>query len=120
MIQDISSPPLDEVPIFDRQLKEERDYWIARLTPAPRPVPPEPREILDLDWPASLGWELRRLARDSPLLVYVALTTALEVCLHRLSGELSISIGSPPLLEAHGPASNAVAVVDQIDPERPF
>ncbi|HXO22425.1 MAG TPA: amino acid adenylation domain-containing protein [Thermoanaerobaculia bacterium] len=136
---------MDEVPIFDRQLKEERDYWIARLTPAPRPVlpipelprrgrvagqdlsvpslhpvAPEPREILDLDWPASLGWELRRLARDSPLLVYVALTTALEVCLHRLSGELSISIGSPPLLEAHGPASNAVAVVDQIDPERPF
>ncbi|HXO42599.1 MAG TPA: amino acid adenylation domain-containing protein, partial [Thermoanaerobaculia bacterium] len=141
MIQDIAAnQAASEPPIFDRRLKQERDYWVARLTPAPRPVTPipertqpgslaghdplDPAAAFDLDWPAALGAELRRLARDSALLVHVALTAALEICLHRLTGERSIWIGSPALLTADGrggerQAANAVVVADEIDPRRP-
>jgi amino acid adenylation domain-containing protein len=141
LIQDVVAIPPATEPIFDRRLKQERDYWIARLTPAPRPVAPipertrpslpagrdplEPAAAFDLDWPAALGAELRRLARDSPLLVHVALTAALEACLHRLTGERSTWTGSPALLAAGGPGrerqgANAVVAADEIDPRRPF
>jgi amino acid adenylation domain-containing protein len=137
-----TQPMPDEAPLFDRRQKEERDYWVARLTPAPRPVLPIPElppasgaagrersptpatSAIDLDWPAEIGTQLCRLARGSLWLVYVALAAALEVCLHRLSGERSVSIGSAALLRARPagapPAANAIAVVDEIDPERSF
>ena len=146
MIQEIAAnpPPAGEPPIFDRRLKEERDYWVARLTPAPRPVTPIPERTqpggtaghdpldpaaataaFDLDWPTALGAELRRLARDSAVLVHVALTAALAACLHRLTGERSTWIGSPALLASGEPgrerqAANAVVVAGEIDPRRPF
>jgi len=134
LIREISSPATGSAaPVFDRRLKEERDWWIARLTPLPRPVGPASFGAasgagraplgagVEIELPAALAGELRRLTNDSPFLLHAAFTAAVAACLSRLSGERAVCLGSPALAAAEMPVRpNALAVVVAVDPARSF
>ncbi len=118
-------------PLFDRRLKEERDYWLARLSPPPEPVdlglarPAAGRAgaaAVDLELPESSRAALERLTGGSPFLIGTALLTALGICLYRLSGRRRIAVGAPALRTAEmpPPAPNALVLLLEIAPERTF
>jgi amino acid adenylation domain-containing protein len=118
-------------PLFDRRLKEDRDYWLAQLSPPPEPVDlgldrPAARgaaaTAVDLELPESSWAALERLTGGSRFLLCTALLTALGICLYRLSGRRRIAVGTPALRNAEGPppAPNALVILVEIAPERTF
>src|SRR5712691_8913343 len=95
-----------KIPIFDRESKEERDYWRARLSRGislsnlrldyPRPaLYSSGRESVTLKLSDELVGKLTRITGDSPFLIYAALLAALKICLHKYTGSTSIVTGSP-------------------------
>jgi amino acid adenylation domain-containing protein len=118
-------------PLFDRRLKEERDYWLARLSPLPEPVDlglerPAARRAgaaaVDLELPEVARAALERLTGGSPFLVCTALLTVLGICLYRLSGRRRMAVGTPALCTAEGvpPAPNALVLLLEVTPEHTF
>ena len=118
-------------PLFDRRLKEERDYWLKRLSPPPEPVGPElARRVMgrmaagavDLELPERDLSALDRLTGGSPFLTCTALVAALEICLYRISGRRRFAVGTPGLRGGDGalPAANALAILAEVAPERTF
>ncbi|MEA2604954.1 MAG: hypothetical protein QOF89_5946 [Acidobacteriota bacterium] len=120
-------------PLFDRRLKEERDYWVARLSPPPARLdlgldlelrgPATPRVVaVDLELPESARTALERLTGGSPFLICTALLTALQTCLYRISGQRRLVVGTPALrsLEGPPPAANALVILAEVSPERTF
>jgi hypothetical protein len=109
--------------IFDQGLIDERNYWIARLTPVVE------ASKLDLDAAGahpqlsefnpeaiSLNGEvyqrLAQLTGGGPFLTYTVLMTAMSICLQRYTGDGRVVIGSPSLKESDGSrAGNTLAIV---------
>jgi non-ribosomal peptide synthetase component F len=118
-----------ELVMFDAQLKEEKDYWLKKLTGKVN------GSILasDYDGPRRAAGELDsveicisersyerivRLTNGSPFLTYTALMSALKVCLHRHSGNEVVIVGSPALKELGRP--NALSILDVVDDQASF
>ncbi|MGH2509678.1 MAG: condensation domain-containing protein, partial [Ktedonobacteraceae bacterium] len=114
--------------IFTAQLKEERDYWLKKLS----------REIgysnLQLDQKRSkiyarkkdtvraylsdeTSQKLLNLTGKSPLLMYTALLATLQVCLYKHSRAESIVVGSPASRQADDipPTGNVLALLNDMD-----
>jgi amino acid adenylation domain-containing protein/non-ribosomal peptide synthase protein (TIGR01720 family) len=118
--------------IFDQGLIDERNYWIARLTPVVE------ASKLDLDAAGahaqlsefnpeaiSLNGEvyqrLAQLTGGGPFLTYTVLMTAMSVCLQRYTGDDRVVIGSPSLKESDGSgAGNTLAIMTEVDPQVSF
>jgi tyrocidine synthetase-3 len=71
-----------------------------------------------VDLPVELCRRTIRTTGDSPFLLYTALFTALSVCLQKYSGNRTITIGSPALIELG--EVRAIAITNEIDPQMSF
>ncbi len=118
--------------IFDQGLVDERNYWIARLTPVVE------ASKLDLDAagahpqlsefnPESISLNsevyqrLAQLTAGGPFLTYAVLMTAMSICLQRYTGDGRVVIGSPSLKDSDGSgAGNTLAIVTEVDPQVSF
>ena len=89
-------------PVFDRQLIEERDYWLERLAErngtadlVPEHKRREGRDMargeLEVEIGAELCGKLRKLSGESDFLLYAVLAAGLKVCLNN-SGPLVFSV----------------------------
>jgi amino acid adenylation domain-containing protein len=118
---------------FDRKAKEERDYWVGKLSRelGPSGVPLDysraggaaQRDGSDeITFPDDLTAKLDGVAGNSPLLLYTTLLTALKVCLHKYTGGNPIVVGSPARRRADGDDAppNALAIADDIDERGSF
>jgi len=107
--------------IFDAKLKEERDYWLKRLSeeiplsgvacdrqPGAGRLPGLCHYRLSPD----LTSQLDRLCGGSDFLLYTMLLAAVKLCLMRYSGNHIVAVASPSLLEAE--AANALVIVSHL------
>lgn len=121
------------VVIFDRRMKEQKDYWTARLgalsseSVGPRPDFPRRTALpvtlataeIRVDGP--LLERLRKITSNGPFLIYTTLAAALHAYLFRLSGAGEIRTGSPARRAEGGvPETNAVVLASQVDGRTPF
>ena len=118
-----------EAVIFDRELIEERDYWLEKLSResvAPSLVLHrsandegwDDPEIIEVALPEEVCQRLIKLSGGSSFLLYTALMSAFKICLHHYTGRETIVVGSPALKELEG--CNALAIVDDIDERTTF
>ncbi|HEX7334472.1 MAG TPA: amino acid adenylation domain-containing protein, partial [Pyrinomonadaceae bacterium] len=128
--EQIESGILPEV-VFDRELLEERAYWIDKLTP-----------LLDQAYPSidfhrvgnaeatqvefKLGEEsyraLMELTGGGDFLIYTVLISALKVCLRKYMGRSTVIAGSPARLLDAGrkQAPNVLPIIDELSDEQSF
>jgi amino acid adenylation domain-containing protein/FkbM family methyltransferase len=119
--------------IFDRELLEERDYWIGRLAQKtgdanlrldhPRPAhAPERMEVAPIVFGDAVSRRLAEVTGGSAFLLYTSLLSAVKVCLHKYTGNSTIVVGSPPRRheEDGEQPENLLAIVDEIDDRLSF
>jgi amino acid adenylation domain-containing protein len=126
------SPAGSETLIYGRQLREERDYWLERLSrdrtrsslPADHPRParrPLRSGRIAMEVPEDVSHGLRTLTGNGPFLSYTTLSATLQVCLARYAGSSAILLGSPARkLESVGSTNNVVAILGNIQEQEPF
>jgi surfactin family lipopeptide synthetase A len=126
------TPEKSKIQVYDRETEDERNYWLAKLAGVrsnsnlipdyerPRTYVHNP-DSLEVVLPDDVFRKLIELTKDSSFLVYVALLTALNIYLHRYTGETTIIIGSPPRQRTgDGPMQpNALAIVSEVEPQGP-
>jgi amino acid adenylation domain-containing protein len=117
---------------FNRKLKEEREYWLNRLSGGiesvnlradfERPSTYQARtDLVKVSPPDQLQTELMRVTAGSPLLIYTALVAAVKVCLHKYTGSKAIVVGSPSLLQdGQDRPANALVLLDEIEDSLSF
>jgi amino acid adenylation domain-containing protein len=114
--------------IFDKELKEEQDYWVARLSQVSdrAHLVPDYERLADHQYekdsirvtlPEELTRKLFSLTNDSPFLLYTALLTGVKICLYKYSGNTSVVVGSPARVKQDeaAPLSNALAIADEVE-----
>jgi amino acid adenylation domain-containing protein len=122
------SAPKTKVQVFHRELKEERDYWLARLARAEAPACPKPdfaraargaapKESVAVVFPERVAQGVAKLTNGSPFLLYVTLMTALKVCMHKYAGGSRgpLVVGSPARRRGEENPVNALAILDEVD-----
>ncbi len=119
--------------LFDSRLKEQKDFWVEKLSVDIGPS----GLMLDHDRPAGFlpdkgrvelalrpesQQKLMSLTRNSPFLIYATLMAALKVCLYKYTGSTTIVVGSPALpgTDKDWPRQNVLAIVDEIDERESF
>ena len=118
---------------LSRELTEEREFWLAKLSHEPEPAsltldfdrPAQystSKETVRLRLPGAIIQSLDKLTGDSPFLIYTALLAALKVCLYKYSGNDSIAVGSPRRLrqDEAEERSNALAIIDTLNAQTTF
>jgi amino acid adenylation domain-containing protein len=116
------------VVLFDRKMKQEKEYWLARLSGEPKQsglVPDRPRppdyapevETVEVDVPAETCRALAALTGGGAFLTYTTLMSALKVTLHKVTGRTTVAVGSPGLKPDDGSPgkAGALAIVDHVD-----
>ena len=118
--------------IFDRELIEERDYWIARLSrhvgdsslrlDHKRPIQAGPTEVVPIPISDSLSRRLVEVTGGGPFLLYTTLLSAIKVCLYKYTGSSTIIVGSPGRSNGFDETQprNMVAIIDEIDDRSSF
>ncbi len=121
--------------VFDQKMKDERDYWVGKLSGRTEPANlrldyPRPEsysavvDTVEVNLPEAVCQKLAQLTGNGPFLLYTTLMSALMVCLHKYmgGGDTSIAVGSPALKEdphLQG-MSNSLAIVCEIKDQLPF
>src|SRR5436853_827618 len=114
---------------FDKRSKDELDYWLSKLSRldeiASLPLDFErPKDDVGAEDSLAVSLtgdslsRLREITRNSPLLVYTTLVTAMAICLRKYSGADQIVIGSPARLHAgdFDQRPNAVPIIIRFNP----
>src|SRR5262245_26083328 len=115
--------------IFDRKMKEEREYWVKKLaqeldssnigTDYPRPGTYHgTTNVVEFELSPDVYRKLTDLAGDGAFLIYTTLMAALKVCLHKYTGSRTIVVGSPSRKQEKdfSHPGNALAIVDEVNP----
>src|SRR5215213_9155427 len=115
---------------FNRKLKEEKEYWVDRLSSVrglahlkpDQSAPAADRDKFTFTFSPDLLPKLVKLTGDSQLLLYAAMLGALKVCLYTYTENKQIVVGSPPRLKDSDapPVPNALAIIDQVDSSMSF
>ena len=118
--------------IFNSELKNERDYWLDRLSRTNgvstlRPDyqrtmnPAGVKNMLPLTIPNELAQKLIDFTEDSSLLTYATLLAALKICLNKYTGSNLIVAGSPSLRsDSPGHKPNVLAIIDEVEGSQSF
>src|SRR5688572_9565210 len=128
-----AKPAESDLVIFDRQIIEEKNYWLEKLAAEPEgtTLPPDflrpntssgRTATLDVSLPAQTCERLLTVSGGGPFLLYVILTASLKVCLHKHTGSTRITIASPVRRfdEATSQQPNALAIVDEVNAKSTF
>jgi len=117
-----------EVTIFDTKLKEERDYWVKRLSferelsnimlDHDRPAEYSPvKQVVEVCLSGTDFQKLAGLTSGSPVLLNATLMAAVSVVLHRYTESRNIVVGSPVLKDNR---PNVVAIVNEVHGQMSF
>jgi amino acid adenylation domain-containing protein/FkbM family methyltransferase len=119
--------------IFDRELIEERDYWIERLSrhagdsslrlDHKRPThQASPTEGVPIPISDRLSRRLVDVTGGGAFLLYTTLLSAVKVCLYKYTGSSTIIVGSPGRSNGFDETQsrNMVAIIDEIDDRSSF
>jgi amino acid adenylation domain-containing protein len=122
-----------EILVFDTELKEQRSYWLKRLSRRPEassltPDYDRPKEFVraaegvPLSIEGDLYAKLTKLTGRSPFLLLTTLMAALKVCLHKYQPGEPTFVGTPALEHVEGikQQKNALVMVDEVDDRLPF
>ncbi len=112
---------------FDRELLEERDYWVEKLSHAADSASlrldhdrasSEGSEIsvIEINLPDALIAKLAKITGDSPFLVNAVLMATLKICLYKYTGSNTVTVGTPCRRRDEGPSPkpNALAMIDHV------
>ena len=125
------STSTESCPIDDREVDSARQYWMRALSmdsgeavlPVNNSKSPQRAEVpVPLTISGVTFERLTKLTTGSPFLLYVALLTAIKVCLYKYSRGNVITVGVAPLRkegESFEP-TQALAIVDRIDERMSF
>ena len=124
-------PSSSETILFDRGLKEEKEYWLERLgngldgarLPADhlRDESGSPaKQHFDVTLPVELREQLGRISRGSSFLAYAALHAAVKLVIARYARSELVVVGSPVLRKGGQQACNVVPVVDALGADQTF
>ncbi len=115
--------------IFDRELIEQRDYWLKRFAQgwdasglrsdlAGPDTVSRRTETLQVSLAGEAYHRLDKLTGGEPFLLLAALMAGLKICLQRVTGGRRLAVGTPMLLASSGVAAdaNAVVIIDEVDP----
>src|ERR1044072_4675924 len=97
---------MSDVVILTTKLKEERDYWITKLSREigasslpldfTRPAAyTEQQASVEITLPVAVGQRLEKMTGNSPFLLYTILMASLKACLYKYTGSSTIVVGSP-------------------------
>jgi amino acid adenylation domain-containing protein len=113
---------------FDRELIEERDYWVEKLSHAAGSASLRldhdraasecsDISVIQINLPDPLITRLAKITGDSPFLVNAVLMASLKICLHKYTGSKTVIVGTPCRRRDDGPAPkpNALAMIDHVD-----
>ncbi|HEU4508039.1 MAG TPA: amino acid adenylation domain-containing protein [Pyrinomonadaceae bacterium] len=113
---------------FDRELIEERDYWVEKLSHASGSASlrldhdraaSDVSEIsaVEINLPHATIAKLAKITGDSPFLVNAVLMATLKICLYKYTGSNTVTVGTPCRRRDEGPAPkpNALAMIDHVD-----
>jgi amino acid adenylation domain-containing protein len=113
---------------FDRELLEERDYWVEKLSHRAGSASlrldhdraaSEGSEIsvIEINLPGTLIAKLAKITGDSPFLVNAVVMATLKICLHKYTGGNTVTVGTPCRRRDEGPPPkpNALAMIDHVD-----
>ena len=119
--------------MYDSKLKEEKDYWLKRLSRdlgvSNFPLDFErsnsfsaEKDSVALELSGDLYEQLMKLTGRSSFLVYVALLTAWKICLFKYTNNHLIVVGSPARRRTNGPQESvsALTVVDEVNDQMTF
>jgi amino acid adenylation domain-containing protein len=122
-----------EILVFDTELKEQRGYWLKRLSrraEAPSLTPDYDRangfvrsaEGVRFGVEGELYRKLSKLTGGSSFLLLTTLTAALKVCLHKYRPGEPTFVGVPALAHVEGvkQPANALVILDEVDEELTF
>jgi non-ribosomal peptide synthetase component F len=129
----VEKPAESDLVIFDRQIIEEKNYWVEKLAAEPegttlRPDFLRPKTFsgqtatFDVILPAETCERLLTVSGGGPFLLYVILMASLKVSLHKHTGSSRIIIASPVRRYDEDPSQqpNALATVDDVNSESTF
>jgi amino acid adenylation domain-containing protein len=122
-----------EILVFDTELKEQRSFWIHKLSrehevSSLSPDYERPKEYVRAIETVSVHLEgelyrkLCKLTGRSPFLLYTTLMASLKICLNKYHQGDATSIGSPALEHIEGikQKTNALVILNEIDAEATF
>ena len=122
-----------EVTIFDTKLKEERDYWIERLSfeqelsnvglDHDRPSEYSPvKQVVEVCLSGPDYQRLVELTSRSPVLLNATLMAAVSVVLHKYTESRNVVVGSPVLKDSNGirQRPNVLAIVNEMNGRMSF
>ena len=122
-----------ELLVFDPQLKEERDYWIQRLsqeigisnliTDYARPDSyAADKETVSMAFSDAVNKTLNKVSGGSPFLIYTILVSVVQLYLHRYTRNEMVVVGSPARKESGKPAPtvNVLPLITEIDEQLSF
>ena len=122
------SEPATDLLIFDKELVDQKNYWVERLSgcvpQVTLPVDYQRKQrtseqaVVQTRLNAALYERLRALTADSAFLTYTALLSALEVCMLQYTGNREVLVGSPAQQELG--RANALVVRNQLDERATF
>lgn len=124
---------LDGLMIFDEKTIEAKNYWLKKLSHEVLPSNikldyqrsasySSQTEAIKLNLEGDVYEKLMKLTGDDSFLLYVVLTTALNICLYKYTGVTPIVIGSPSLKadDSSSQAKNALTIVNDLDDQLSF
>ena len=116
-----------KVTLFGKELKEEQDYWVAKLgqlSGGAHLIPDYERPAvysaekgsIQVTLPEELTRKLFSLTNDSLFLLYTTLLTGLKICLYKYTGNTAVAVGSPARIKTDeaAPPVNALTIVDEV------
>jgi amino acid adenylation domain-containing protein len=115
------------IAVYDSESDSERRYWIERLSrergvsnlvldyKRPRSHCPE-RETFVVTVGGETLNRFLALTKESPFLIYTALLTTLNICLHKYTGSTAVVVGSPPRLKNEPVRPNALTILTNVEP----
>src|SRR5438105_3653431 len=118
-----------KITVYDSDTEEDRNFWVEKLLREistsnliPDYERPEDyvseREGVDVALSGEVFDKLIKLTNGSSFLIYAALLTGLNICLHKYTGNIPIVVGSPPRRtgDEAAPLFNALAIVNDVEP----
>lgn len=119
--------------VFDSHMMAAREYWVSKLSQNIEDSnirldyqrdsgDKENTKSIDINITGEIYQKLRKLTGGSSFLLYTMLMAALEICLHKYTGNSAVVVGSPTCKTTGNKSiqRNALTIVAKIDRRQSF
>ncbi|PCI41957.1 MAG: hypothetical protein COB46_01900 [Rhodospirillaceae bacterium] len=117
--------------IFDKQLLEEKQYWLDRLASGLEPSGPRLDELrpnvyggkrgkVSIDVSDDIFQKLSQMTKNGSFLTATVLMASLMICLQKYNNSPAVVVGTPSRKPETGRVDNVLAIIEQIDEQDSF